>query len=271
MECKVKGHPAPKIEWHKDDEKINQDGRIKTQRDGEFCVLSIKDTRPRDSGVYMCVAFNDFGSEATSAELEVQQAASEPRFEEKLKSVDVSEGKEAIMKVKLKGTPAPTLEWFKDGKELITGERITIESNLSDGIYSLIIQDCDIKDAGRYLCSAKNEAGETKCSARLDVKPSATGPVFDGGDREVPIAVEEGGTLKLEVNVKCKLAPKVKWYKDGRLLLSSSRLFMRGTGGEYSLEISRVVTKDAGVYKCMASSAGGSSFKLFNVTIPGKR
>lgn len=271
MECKVQGHPAPKIEWHKDDEKINQDSRMKMQRDGEFCVLSIKEARPRDSGVYMCVAFNEFGSEATSAELEVQQPATEPRFEEKLQSVDVTEGKDAVMKVKVKGTPAPTLEWFKDGKELVTSERVTIKSNLSDGIYSLIIQDCDTKDAGRYSCSAENDAGETKCSARLDVKPSSTGPVFDGGDREVPIAVDEGGTLKLVVNIKGKPAPKVKWYKDGRLLLSSSRLFIRGTGGEYSLEISSVVTKDAGVYKCVASCAGESSFKLFNVAIPGKK
>lgn len=271
MQCKVQGHPSPKIEWHKDDERINQDIRIKMLREGEFCILSIKDTKAQDSGVYMCVAFNDFGSEATSTELVIEDILIEPKFEEKMKNIDICEGEDAIMKVKVKATPTPAIQWYKEGKEISNSGQFTLKSNEVEGIYSLLVRNCNTKDAGRYTCLARNEAGETKCTARLDIKPSLSAPVFDGGEQEVPIVVEEGRTLKLEVSVKGKPIPKLKWYKDGRLLLNTSHLSIGSTGAQSSLGISRVAQKDAGVYKCAASSTSGTSFKLFNVTIPGMK
>lgn len=270
MECKLQGQPSPKIEWHKDDEKLNLGGRIKADQEGQYCVLSIKDTRPQDSGMYMCVAFNDFGSEATSAELEVQSIPIEPVFEEKLKNTEVLEGKEATFTVKVNSDSSPTINWYKDNKDIASSGRYMLTSIVDDGIYSLVIRNCEVKDAGRYTCIAKNNAGETKCNGRLEVKPSVTMPIFESGDQDEPIDIEEGMKLQLLVNVRNKPFPKVKWYKDGRLLLTGARLYIRGVGGEYSLEVPRVTTKDAGLYKCIATSAGGTASKVFNVTIKGR-
>lgn len=269
MECKLQGQPSPKVEWHKDDEKLNLGGRLKAEREGQYCILTIKDSNPQDSGVYMCVAFNDFGSEATSAELEVESALIEPVFEEKLKNFEAIEGKEATFTVKVNSNSSPTITWCKDNKNIAGSGRYMLTSIVDDGIYSLVIRNCESKDTGRYTCIAKNNAGETKCNARLEVKPSVTVPVFEAGDQDEPVEMKEGGKLQLLVNVKNKPFPKVKWYKDGRLLLSGARLYIRSTGGEYSLEVPRVTAQDAGSYKCVATSQGGTASKVFNVTIAG--
>ena len=269
LECKLQGQPSPKVEWHKDDEKINLGGRIKAEREGQYCVLTTRDCRPRDSGTYMCVAYNDFGSIATSAELKVESVLSEPVFEEKLKNIEGTEGKEATFTVKLNSSASPTVTWYKDSKDIAGSGRHMLTSIVEDGIYSLVIRNCELNDSGRYTCIAKNDAGESKCSGRLEIKPSLTSPVFESGDHDEPIEVEEGGKLQLLVNVKNKPHPKVKWYKDGRLLLTGARIYIRSTGGEYSLEVPRVTAKDAGLYKCVATSPGGTASKVFNVTIAG--
>ena len=269
LECKLQGQPSPKVEWHKDDEKLNLGSRIKAEREGQYCVLTIKDSKPQDSGVYMCVAFNDFGSIATNADLTIESVLTEPVFEEKLKNIEVTEGKEATFTVKVNPNSSTTVTWCKDNKDIVGSGRHMLTSIVEDGIYSLVIRNCEVNDTGRYTCIAKNDAGEIKCSGRLEAKASVTVPVFESGDHDEPIEIEEGGKLQLLVNVKNKPYPKVKWYKDGRLLLTGARLYIRSTGGEYSLEVPRVTAKDAGLYKCVATSPGGTASKVFNVTIAG--
>lgn len=269
LECKLQGQPSPKVEWHKDDEKLCVGGRIKVEREGQYCVLTIKDCRPKDSGVYMCVAFNDFGSIGTSAELEIETIPTEPVFEEKLNNFEVIEGKEATFTVKVNSSFAPAITWCKDNKDIVGSGRYMLTSIVGDGVYSLVIRNCEIRDTGRYTCIARNDAGEARCSGRLEVKPSVTLPVFESGDQDEPIEVEEGSKLQLLVTVKNKPFPKAKWYKDGRLLLTGARHYIRSTGGEYSLEVPRVTAKDAGLYKCVATSPGGTASKVFIVTIAG--
>lgn len=269
LECKLQGQPLPKVEWHKNDEKLDVGGRIKAEREGQYCVLAIKDCKPQDGGVYMCVAYNDFGSIATNAELRVDSLLIEPQFEEKLKGIEVTEGKEATFTVKVNSNSSPTITWCKDNKDIAGSGRYMLTSIVDDGIYSLVIRNCEVRDTGRYTCIIKNDAGEAKCSGRLEVKPSVSMPVFESGDRDEPVEVEEGGKLQLLVNVKNKPYPKVKWYKEGRLLLTGAKLYIRSTGGEYSLEVPRVTAKDAGLYKCVATGPGGSASKVFNVTIAG--
>lgn len=269
LECKLQGQPSPKVEWHKDDEKLNLGSRIKAEREGQYCVLTIKDCKPKDSGVYSCVAYNDFGSIATNTEIIVESVLTEPEFDEKLKNFEVTDGKEATFTVKVNSSSPPTITWCKDNKDIAGSGRYMLTSFVEDGIYSLVIRNCEVKDTGRYTCIARNDTGETKCSGRLEVKPSVTVPVFESGDHDEPVEIEEGGKLKLLVNVKNKPYPKVKWYKDGRLLLTGARHYIRGTGGEYSLEVPRVTAKDAGMYKCVATSPGGTASKVFNVTLTG--
>lgn len=232
-------------------------------------MLTVVDCKPQDSGVYMCVAFNDFGSIATSAELIIDSLVVEPEFEEKLKAVEVTEGKEATFTVKLNPNSSPTVSWCKDNDDIGGSGRHMLTSIVEDGVYTLVIRNCNVNDAGRYTCIAKNDAGETTCSGRLEVKQSIALPVFESGDQDETINIEEGGKLQLLVNVKNKPYPKVKWYKDGRLLLTGARLYIRGTGGEYSLEVPRVTAKDAGLYKCVTTSPGGAISKVFIVTIEG--
>lgn len=64
------------------------------------------------------------------------------------------------------GSPAPEIEWFKNGNKIFGGDRFKIESE-RNGLLRMIIHDCRESDSGRYSVRAKNKHGEDTCAADL--------------------------------------------------------------------------------------------------------
>ena len=75
------------------------------------------------------------------------------------------------MEAVVDGTPAPTVQWFKDGKEIVpTPNKYDMES-LSNGKYVLVIRDCGEDDDAEYDCKATSTLGNVSCKANLYVEP----------------------------------------------------------------------------------------------------
>jgi hypothetical protein len=66
-----------------------------------------------------------------------------------------------VLEVHIRGSPKPTLEWFKDDAPIIADERHIYERE-PDGVYKLCIHRPDVEDSGKYKCVAKNVAGTAK-------------------------------------------------------------------------------------------------------------
>ena len=62
------------------------------------------------------------------------------------------------------GVPKPTVTWTKDGQQLLSGGRYTIQD---DG--SLMISEADKEDNARYACIAESVAGKDRASSVVQV------------------------------------------------------------------------------------------------------
>uniref|UniRef100_A0A3Q4HD81 Obscurin, cytoskeletal calmodulin and titin-interacting RhoGEF b n=1 Tax=Neolamprologus brichardi TaxID=32507 RepID=A0A3Q4HD81_NEOBR len=214
-----------------------------------------------------------------------------PRFLTRPKAFSVCVGKDATLSCTIVGSPTPLITWEKDKLKLTSGGRF---KTVEDGdVYRLTIYDLTLEDSGQYMCRAKNSVGEAYAAVTLKVglptEMSQKAPVFMvkpasarvvlGGDvilsyflvpePKVPfrrklqdVEVQE----KTSATLMCEVKTEVKWYKDGKLLISSRTIYSEAKGNTRQLVIEKAEKSDAGEYTC---EAGGDKlvFKIF-VTAP---
>lgn len=72
MECEITGKPVPKYNWTKDDQPLPLDKRYKVRETNYGSRLKILNADPMDSGMYTCIAYNNFGQKNTTGKLKVK-------------------------------------------------------------------------------------------------------------------------------------------------------------------------------------------------------
>lgn len=82
--------------------------------------------------------------------------------------------------------------------------------------------------------------------------------------KEVKVSVSQKATLSCNVSDS---KTEVKWYKDGKLLISSRAVYSEARGDTRQLVIEKVEKSDAGEYAC---EAGGDKL-VFKITVTGTR
>lgn len=71
--------------------------------------------------------------------------------------------------VRVTGTPAPKISWFKDGLEVFSGRRSRVVTDGEGTVITstLIIHQAALADEGEIKCAATNRAGHAVTKARL--------------------------------------------------------------------------------------------------------
>ena len=82
--------------------------------------------------------------------------------------VEVYENQAAVFEVEVSGKPAPELKWFRGLSMLKSTNRLSIES--VGNVRRLILNDCQLSDAGTFTVRASSRAGEQALEANLIVK-----------------------------------------------------------------------------------------------------
>ncbi|NWX35618.1 PALLD protein, partial [Notiomystis cincta] len=86
FECRVHSTPALQVHWYREYDQILDSADFRILRKSstpesliseEVCTLVITEAFPEDSGIFKCVAENEFGSAASSAHLSVSPGAKE--------------------------------------------------------------------------------------------------------------------------------------------------------------------------------------------------
>lgn len=72
------------------------------------------------------------------------------------------------MECKVSGSPPIAMSWFKDGHEIVHGEKYNLI--FGENKCDLKINTLELSDAGNYVCKATNAAGSDECSGTLTVK-----------------------------------------------------------------------------------------------------
>ena len=173
FKCRVKGEPAPEVEWYKDDQLLDENDQMKFEnKDGEY-ILTIGDTSTFDEAVYKVLARNPLGTAACSAELLVEEHVSKPEFIETMTDVEVKTGDNGCFCVRVKGDVK--VDWFRNDKLLEDAGRLVIVDEEDGETFTLAVEEATVEDSGVYKCVASNKAGKVTCSASLKVTLSKPG------------------------------------------------------------------------------------------------
>ncbi|KAK5882092.1 hypothetical protein CesoFtcFv8_020715 [Champsocephalus esox] len=172
LDCKVSGLPNPELMWLVNGRPIYPDLLHKMLvRENGVHSLVIDPLTQNDAGTYTCIASNKAGQSSFNLELKVieKEMKHSPEFVEKLQNMGIPEGTPVRLECRVVGMPPPLIFWKKDNETIPrTKDRVSMTQDAT-GYVCLLIQPTTKEDAGWYTVSAKNEAGISSCTCRLDI------------------------------------------------------------------------------------------------------
>uniref|UniRef100_A0A8C6LAX7 Contactin-3 n=1 Tax=Nothobranchius furzeri TaxID=105023 RepID=A0A8C6LAX7_NOTFU len=238
-ECKASGKPKPSYSWLKNGEQLMVEGRVQIENG----ALSITALNLSDSGMYQCVAENKHGSIYSSAQLMV--LASAPSFSRSpLKALlKARSGSEVTLECKPQASP-PAISLWKKGNEILQrSERITLSPN-----GTLKIANVTKRDAGGYMCIAKNQFGTASTTGTLLVTEPTR---ITMRPTNMEIIVGESIVLPCQIAYDPALDVSFSWAFNGQLIdfQRDSDHFERTISGD--LMIRNIQLNHGGKYVCV--------------------
>ncbi|KAM9834875.1 palladin isoform X1 [Syngnathus typhle] len=190
----------------------------------------------------------------------IQEKCYAPRFMQVPQDLTVEEGRFCRIDFKVGGLPTPDICWYLDGKAIRPDDyhkMLVCEK----GMHSFIIEIITVHHAGVYECVARNRAGESRFTLRLDViaQEALRPPTFV--QKMSNFRALEGDTVRLECKVDASPPPQLFWKKDKEMLRidpTKMSLYQDGSGRQCLL-IDRVSKSDAGWYTLSAINEAGMS------------
>uniref|UniRef100_A0A8C6MCG0 Contactin 3a, tandem duplicate 1 n=1 Tax=Nothobranchius furzeri TaxID=105023 RepID=A0A8C6MCG0_NOTFU len=238
-ECKAAGKPRPTYRWLKNSQPLTAMGRVHV----EAGRLTISKITLSDSGMYQCVAENEYGSVYASAELKV--VASPPDFTQRpvKTSTVVQRGGESVLECRPNASPKASISWWRGGNLLKDSER---QTTMEDG--TLHITNISKSDEGRYTCVARNHFGVSSSSGTLVVKEPTriTIPPLSSD-----ATVGQSLVLPCEVSSDSSLNPVFKWFFSGKAIDFSRQEHFEMIGGVCDLMVRNIQLRHSGKYVCM--------------------
>ena len=93
-----------------------------------------------------------------------------PSFTAPLKDRSIEDSSAARFDVRFRGKPSPTVTWYKDGEEINDEQFPHIKVFQEEDLYSILITEGKVEDAGLYKVIARNDLGEVSSTANLFVE-----------------------------------------------------------------------------------------------------
>ncbi|CAB1324597.1 unnamed protein product, partial [Coregonus sp. 'balchen'] len=249
LECQVSRANAL-VRWFKNRHEIQPSKKHQIVSDDVYRQLHIDDVASSDEDTYTC----DAGDDKTSCQLLVEeQAISIVRG---LRSVEVTEPREALFQVETSLRAGRPPKWTLDGKVLMEGPELTIDR---EGTLHTL---CFISTDSSMTGPVQFNAGKSRSTAQLTVKERPLKVVQPMSDVEA----KENSSVTLS----CQFAPSprvVHWYRGRTALQTSSKYSMRTEKSQAELTIQGLKETDTGQYSCMA----GGSKSTAKVTVEVRR
>uniref|UniRef100_A0A8C0FP01 Ig-like domain-containing protein n=1 Tax=Bubo bubo TaxID=30461 RepID=A0A8C0FP01_BUBBB len=130
-----------------------------------LATLKVTQARVSDSGIYVCEAHNDAGSESCSVELKVKEP---PVFSRKPSPVDMLKGTEVNLECEISGTPPFDVTWYKDRRQIRSSKKYKVTAK--NYHTSVRILNVEAADVGEYQCKAQNDVGSDTCFCTVKLK-----------------------------------------------------------------------------------------------------
>lgn len=192
-----------------------------------------------------------------------------PVFLEMIKHVEVLEGEEARFDAHVDAVPEPTIDWYRDGVLIPDQGRFVHIDAVKEEVFTLVIENTELADAGEYTCIAINDVDEVSCTAVLTVKPKEIAPDFTKEPETSKFDIDTGKDVKLDIKVSGKPEPTVEWFKDNKPIKKTKNIEIVVKDDERTLLIRGGKPDDSGVYKCVATNPAGTATRTYEVNIKG--
>ncbi|XP_018082830.1 fibroblast growth factor receptor 2-like isoform X2 [Xenopus laevis] len=286
---------GPPVTWTKDGAKLEANNRTLIVRN----YLQIKETTPRDTGLYACSVLKNFHffhvnvTEASSSgddeddndgsedftndnnNIRAPYWTNTEKLEKKLHAVP------AANTVKLRcpagGNPTPRMRWLKNGKEFKQEHRIG-GYKVRNQHWSLIMESVVPSDKGIYTCIVENEHGSINHTYHLDViERSSHRPILQAGLPANTTSVV-GGDAEFVCKVYSDAQPHIRWVRyiekngsrygvDGLPYFKVLKHSGINSSSAEVLKLYNVTEADAGEYICTVSNYIGEANKSAWLTV----
>ncbi|NXU51059.1 MXRA5 protein, partial [Turnix velox] len=266
LHCTAKAAPPPNIRW------VVFDGtQIRPSQfvNGNLFVfpngtLYIRNVSPKDSGSYECIAANMVGAARRTVQLHVKKHVSNAKItgSSPLRT-DVTYGSILRLDCSASGDPWPRILWRLPSKRMIDSLHSSLETRIkvfSNG--TLIVHSVTDKDAGDYLCVARNKIGDDYVVLKVNVMMK---PAKIEHKNEVNHKVKYGGDLKVDCVATGLPNPEISWgLPDGSMINtfmqsddSGSRTKRYVVFNNGTLYFNDVGLREEGDYTCYAENQIG--------------
>ncbi|NXS43753.1 MXRA5 protein, partial [Balaeniceps rex] len=266
IHCTAKAAPSPSIRW------VVFDGtQIRPSQfvNGNLFVfpngtLYIRNVSPKDSGTYECIAANMVGAARRTIQLHVKKHASNAKITgSSPQRTDVTYGSILHLDCSASGDPWPRILWRLPSKRMIDSLHSSLETRIkvfSNG--TLVVHSVTDKDAGDYLCVARNKIGDDYVVLKVNVmmKPAKIEHKNENNHK-----VKYGGDLKVDCVATGLPNPEISWgLPDGSMINtfmqsddSGSRTKRYVVFNNGTLYFNDVGLREEGDYTCYAENQIG--------------
>ncbi|CAF4862033.1 unnamed protein product [Pieris macdunnoughi] len=261
------GHPSPNVYWMLQGEQ----GQLKTINNSRMTLdpegnLWFSNVTRYDASVdyaYTCAAKSVFRNEyklGNKVYLQVQQTGisptqnkHEPVRQYTTRRVEKAwRGKKVELYCIYGGTPLPQVVWKKDGRTILSSQRIT-QDNYGK---TLVIKRAGYEDQGTFTCEISNGVGQAQSySIQLNVEAA---PFFIEEPQFQNLA--EGETAIIHCKAGGTPEPSITWVHNGKPIEQAETNSRRQVASN-SILITDLVKKDTGNYGCNATNSNGYVYK----------
>ncbi|NXL85871.1 DSCAM protein, partial [Alectura lathami] len=260
LPCKASGHPAPKYRWLKDNVPWEPDSRFRQTVTG----LLIENTRPSDSGNYVCEVWNNYGTAEMIGRLYVKQPLKATISPRKVKS---SVGSQVSLSCSVMGTEDQELSWYRNGEIINPGNNVRITGINRE---NLIMDGMAKSDGGAYQCFVRKDKMSAQDYVQV-ILEDGTPKIISAFSEKV---VSPGEPVSLMCNVKGTPLPTITWTLDEDPIVKdvshriSQIITSEGNVVSY-LNISNTQVRDGGVYRCTANNSAGVVLYQARINVRG--
>ncbi|XP_068755526.1 uncharacterized protein [Montipora capricornis] len=242
FQCSVTGNPEPTVVWSR---VINQSEMNHSAISGK--TLRLRNVKGNEAGIYRCSATSLLGKARAESQLVINF---QPSISLHPGPLYISEGSNVTLpSCHVTGHPDPDVKWSKSFGQLPLG-RVLRNNEV------MTIADVRKADSGDYICTATNLLGIV---VRKTILMVVSLPRFTMKP-PVKAFARTGDSLTLNCSATGDPQPVITWKRQGSPLPAGRNQLING-----ALVIRDVTKKDAGIYICVATSAG--VFDIETVTL----
>jgi len=220
---------------------------------------------------FRVIAYNDAGpSEPGEASepvvIDVPGVQIAPYFVLMLNDTIALEHEKVEFKVKVLGTPKPSLQWFKDDLEVFSSDRLEIREEEDGG--TVIVREARMNDSGNIKCVATNILGRATTVANLQIEASPRLELPENYNDGLIFRYDE--VIRMKIPVIAKPPPRITWFFDDEPVAVNEDVQIEITDTLTSLRIGAAKRWHCGEFRVLAQNENGedSASILVTVTAP---